>query len=485
MLQKRAKIICKQFKKIIIICFIILLIPSGYLLAGDDLSAEGLSLEQLLKAGLNNNFTIKESQLEREMAELDYKFAKRSIFPELTLNTSYTRLEEGPQIPAGFELIKNPVNNDLVGIKPLYKEGPPDVYNTGLSLQQPIYMSGKIWTGIEIAGRGLELAQIKEEMTTEEVILQIVQAYYNVLMARERVEIEEQALQMVREHKKAARISFKAGMALKTDLLQADIEEGNSLHSLRNARNQLQLARKSLSNLTGVELKGIQLKEIEIEPEIFSPYNIKIKNGKEVEGNHNKNLATIYDTALEKRSDLQLLNLNRELTGLNLELEKKANFPDIFISANYKWQDDEFNLADGSWDLTLGLSMKVFDGGRSRLKQKKLEKELVRLEKNSSNIRNMVELELERSLFNIEQNKKNIDLQELNRVKARENLNLEEKRYKAGMGSYLDVMNARTMLKNANTSLVFARYHYQLSLFELLQKTGQLSNYFKGVTGDE
>ncbi|MFW5991562.1 MAG: TolC family protein [Halanaerobiaceae bacterium] len=456
----------------VIFCFFVTL-------NGCSALAEEVSLHQLLEAGYRNNFSLKESRLEREMAEVDQTIARRAIYPEVSLNSSYTKLDQGQEIFNPEELTNFPhIDEDNLMV-----EGPDEVYNTGLSLQQPIYMSGKLGTGIDIAGKGLELARAREEMTAEEVLLEIIQAYFNVLMAREQVEIEEQALETVREHKKTVEATFEAGMALKTDLLQVEIEEGNTLHSLQNARDQLQLARRTLFNLTGMDLEEKSLKEVQLSSSVFSQYNIDMIGRKKAKI-ENEVLPQIYSTALKERQDLKLLDLNKELTELNLNLEEKANLPDIFLNASYNWQGDQFTLDNGSWELTLGLSMNLFDGGKSQLEREKLRKELNKIDSNQRNIRNMVEVELEKNMFDIEQNHKNIQLQELNLVKARENLNLEEKRYRAGMGNYLDVMNARTMLKKARTSLGFARYNYQLSMFDLLQKTGLLMEYFEGIDKD-
>jgi outer membrane protein TolC len=47
-------------------------------------------------------------------------------------------------------------------------------------------------------------------------------------------------------------------------------------------------------------------------------------------------------------------------------------------------------------------------------------------------------------------------------------------RYKAGLGSILDVLSAQSALANAQQQRVTALYHFQASRFTLTQAIGQL-----------
>jgi outer membrane protein TolC len=286
-------------------------------------------------------------------------------------------------------------------------------------------------------------------------------------MARGRVKIEDQALNLVREHKEMAKASYESGMALKTDLLQAEIEETKSQHSLKTARNQLKMARKNLINTI-----GLKKDEIKLEGPAFTP---------EVD----LNLDYLYDIAVEQRPEMKLTELNQEMTKTSLQLEERSNFPQVMLIGNYSWQGSELALDNGSGNIILTASVSLFDGGQSNIKEEKYEKELAKIKNSHSNLKNMIRLDIEQKLMKVKEHKNNIKLQEMNITKARESLKIERKRFDQGMGKIVDVLQAQTTLKQTKIVAMTAKYQYKMALFGLLQKTGQLVDYCEEVIENE
>lgn len=428
---------------LLFIMVLTILVSTGNVLAGDV-----ITLQEVLKSGFKNNSEIKQSSFDVRVAEKSYQVAQKSLYPEVGLNWSYTRLEEGPTT-YGIQL-------------------EPDIYNTSITLQQPIYMGGKLRLGIDQAEQGINLAQVQAEQQESQVILNIIESYYNVLMAGERVKIEEESLELVREHKRSVQASLDMGMSLKTDLLQVEIEEANTQQSLNTARDVYRLAKKQLSIMIGLDIADKEVVSPELNPDIDLDYD------------------SLYQTALDNRPDLEMLNINKEITEINLTIEEKNIMPDIAIAGKYGWEENgEFKLEDGDWSVTLSASVDIFDSGRSKTNQEKIKEELGKIEETKSNLEKMVSLDLEQQITSIEQSTNNINIQQMNLTRANENVRLETRRYEAGIGTNLNVMNAHTMLKQARVALLQARNQYSLSLFTLLQKTGKLTEYIGGVINNE
>jgi len=74
-----------------------------------------------------------------------------------------------------------------------------------------------------------------------------------------------------------------------------------------------------------------------------------------------------------------------------------------------------------------------------------------------------------------------IELERLSLENAEENLELANKSYRAGVGTNIDVINAQTRYRQAQISLLQAKYKYEIDLFRVLYKTGQISEYFEEV----
>ena len=446
------------------------------------LSADKISLREALKLGLENNSQLKQARYDTEKSDIDMKRAVRAIFPSVKLESTYTRMGEAPKQPskyafpkAGSTEIKLPGMDEKVPIDEYYmipteyEKMSKENYQTSITLNQPIYMGGKVRMGIKQARKGKKMTDIQVEQKRAEILNQIIQSYYNVLMARERVAIEKQALRLVREHKEMAKASFEAGTALKTDLLQAEIEETKAIHSLNQAQNQLKMARKNMINTLGIEPKSekIKLDKPDLRPEI------------ELESDQ------LFNTALKGRPEVRLTKLNREMTETSLDLEEKSNLPQVMLIGNYNWQGSEFSLENGSGNLMLSASMSLFDGGKSNMQEEKYKKELAKIDESRSSLKNMIRLEIEQQIMKIKEHKNNINLQKINLKKARESLEISKKRFEQGMGRSVEVLQAQTTLKQTRMSQMMAKYKHNMALFSLLKKTGQLVDYCKEVINSE
>lgn len=434
------------------------------------LAEEALTLEEALRLGIENNIAIKESEIEKRKAEIDLDSARRAVLPEITFSTSYTRLylDEDDNMRGLPVVPQDPFGIGEILAQMMAEMQPEeDNYQTAISVQQPIYLGGKLMIARQQAEKALELTELQQRQKENELLLNIIQSYYNVLLAEERVRIEEEALELIREHKRIAEVSYKAGLSLKTDLLQVEIEENKAILSLESARNDLAMARRIFANLIGADIGDRVFVDPELLPEPL------LDKGEAI------------NLARENRVEFKLLDINREILDLSIKMEDSTYLPNIVLMGNYQWQGSELKFDDGNGSITLALSMNIFDKGLSRNAKEKLKEELQKLALNRDNLEELLSIELENQLLRIEENKRNIELQRLNLQRAEENLALEEKRYQAGTGTNMEVLNAGMVLKTTRIASIQAGYQYEVSLYQLLEKTGRLIDYCEEVIFNE
>jgi len=251
--------------------------------------------------------------------------------------------------------------------------------------------------------------------------------------------------------------------------LQAEIELSKAQNRLKNAKNQFELAKKSFKNQIGID----------------KSQKITIKDSSQLVPEINLDQEKLYEKALANKPELKMMELNQDLTKTNLKLEEKSNFPQIMLIGNYSWQGSELDFENGSGNIVLSASMNLFDSGKSNIKENKIEKELENIKDSKENLKDMVELDIEKQLITIEEKRDDIKLQEMNLKKAEESLTIEEKRFKEGMGRTVDVVQAQTTLKQIKMSKMQAQNEYEIALFEMLNKTGDLVNYCEEVINNE
>ncbi|MFW6238100.1 MAG: TolC family protein [Halanaerobiales bacterium] len=417
------------------------------------LASDTLSLQEAVEIALQENGSLKTSSLDTEISELNISSARRNLLPELDFTTSFSRGEQ-----------ESPMD-ELAEENPMFDTGsdggPQNTYSNQFSLQMPIYMGGDILRGIDQSRMGSEISHLQQEEEKSRIILQVATAYHELILARERVKIEEKALELVADHKQEIKANIEEGLVLEDDLLQAEIQEDEGKISLTEAENALEVARENLALLLGRD-------ELAREPGRTGPEP-------ELELDRDK----LLNIAAENSINLQILDLNREITEKNLEGEKYNFLPDVALNGDYSTRGEEPEFKDGDWSLTLSGSFNLFDGGKSGIEEQKYEKELEQNREDRENLNRQLGIEVKQKLLETRNNERRIEIREKNLENASENLRRQEARYQEGMGKNLDVLEAQNTLRQTELGLKQAEINYKLNLYELLDVTGQLTKFWE------
>ena len=410
------------------------------------LAAEDLNLEKAVKLLVEENRTLKNARKDIEAAEKDIDLAVRSYFPTLDLRTAYTKLDEGQQLPLGGY-------------------GPDENYSTSLSLTQPIWLGGKVSMQKEIANYGLEIARSNYEQSVEDQIFSLIQAYYGVLQSQGIVEIRKEALDIVNEHLRVVKNNLDAGIAIKRDLLQSQIEQRNAEEDLTAAKNDFKIAQRRLAQLLSTSNKYSLT-----QPAI----NFKLDLEQE----------KLVKTAVENDQKLLILELNKEIVKLNQKLEEQYYRPNVSLNGSYDWQGEEF-MDEKSWSMTLGVNVPLYDGGKGGINAEKQEKELEKIANNKKDLLENIDIEVEDSILTVKETEEAIKLEQLSLANAEENLEIANKSYEAGVVSNTEVIDAQATYNQAKISLLQTEYKYEIELFRTLYKSGRLKENFEDVINNE
>lgn len=323
--------------KNLVISLILVLIFS--FLSVNVLAAENLELDQAVQLLVEQNRTLKNARKDIQTAEKDIDLAIRSYFPTLDLQSSYTKFDE-----------KQSTGSD-------------ESYSTSVGLSQTLWTGGKVPMQKEIANYSLEMARAEYEDTVEAQIFSLIQAYYGVLQAEGMVEIREEALATVDEHLRVVKNNLEAGIAIRRDLLQSQIEQRKAEEKLTAAKNDLKIARRRLAQLLNSQTQYSVEK-----PETVFDFSL--------------DQSQLFKTALANDNQLMIIELNKEILKLNQKLEGQYYRPNLSLNGSYAWQGEEF-MDQESWKMTLGLNIPLYDGGKGGIKADKQENEFQKLKINA------------------------------------------------------------------------------------------------------
>ena len=396
---------------------------------------EKINKDKAVEIALNQNSEIQKMQREIAKTKAQLEEAGGAFYPSLDFETSYTRSKEPAQLTRSR-----------------------DSYRASLNLTQPIFLGGELRLSYRMMEKRLEISQLKLEQKKEEITYQVLEEYYNLLKAKQLLEVRTQQVKQNKRYVEVAKTNKREGISTKTDLLQAKVSYNQAQQAKLTAENNLARAKLSLKNTLNLAKEE------------------KVKITDSLKWSEQEfTLAQAYDYALNNKAALKLLTIQKNTAQLDLKRAQNSDlYPDINLSAGYETNDDRWRIDDGNWQATLSLSYNIFDGGQSKdqIKQKKEELKRVKIEQKEA--KDDIKVAIESALLNLRAAKDRIKLSKLNLSQAEENLSNNEVKFNEGLITSLDLLNVQTTYQQVKTEYYQAIYDYNLAVAEINKAIGKI-----------
>jgi outer membrane protein TolC len=185
---------------------------------------------------------------------------------------------------------------------------------------------------------------------------------------------------------------------------------------------------------------------------------------------------------ISKRADYQLLQSQQKLYQLDLKRQRLGYLPTVAAYGSYQFnaQRQKFDFTDGSqswYKISLiggTLNLNIFDGlqRHNRIQQAKIA--VQKGENNLKNIELAAEIEASISEVTYQNAYASLQTQKRNMQLAQHVFDVSQKKYEQGVGSNLEITNAQTALKEAQTNYYNAVYDMIVSKIDFQKATGTL-----------
>ena len=335
-------------------------------------------------------------------------------------------------------------------------------YTTSLSVNQMLYDFGKTGNTLEATRLGSRSAEWDEQRITQDVVLNVKQAYFALLQAKKLVTVSQKTLEQAESHLKQANAFFRAGSKPKFDVTRAEVEVNSARLGLINANNSVRIRTITLYNTMGIAPeKDIEIDDILSASANFPPF------------------AEALAEALKNRPDILKIEVDILALRARVRAEKANYLPTLAANGTYNWADgtSEMGLFKGdinnSWNVGVKLMIPLFEGGLTWGKVNEAQANLHTLEAQWDMLRQTVVLEVSQAIADMESATARMSVMETSLKKARESLEIAQERYEAGVGPYIEVTDAQLTSVNAETDHVQTLYDYQLAVARLLKAIGK------------
>lgn len=402
----------------------------------------------------NEFYLIATQEMDRANARI--MEAVSGAFPQVTGGVTYLRNWE---VPVGVFKMN--------GEEVRFKFGTENSFTADLTISQPLY-SSRTFTALRIARLARRMVRESIKASTQEVKLQVYNAFYGTILAHEVLKVNEESERLAEDNLDRVQKMYDQGVSAEFDLLRARVAVANIRPTVTKARSDAEVAMSALKNLLGIDLATSVHLEAQFDSMMFVLPPIDIEAAKkEIE---------------ENRPDLKASDLNTLIKERLISIARAGYRPTLDFSTSLQYQRlyDRGGVFDKSWDRSLTsvilLRVPIFDSWRtpSQVKQARVEYSQGLLQDQAAH--KAMFLDFEQSLGRYLEARNRLSAQGDAVQLARRGLDISNVRFESGVGTQLEVTDARLSLSVAEINKAVAFHDLAVSYAALLRSLGREIN---------
>ena len=319
-----------------------------------------------------------------------------------------------------------------------------NTFSAGIAVNQVIYDGGRSWNQIKQAKTNLDIAKYNQRSIKTQVIEKVIRSYYGLLQAQKLLDVSEKNLEMSVQQVSLVKKQFDLGVVKRTDLLKAEVAQGQARVDMLNKKTNLQNARRILFNDMGLQDFGQEITAVEKEwqaPQIPSSAELL-----RILKNENPSL-------LISESRINLGDLSYRFTrGLRLpSFNSNINY-----SANGQTSNELVDAFTNDWNLgvNFSVSIPIYVGNSLSLQQQQARLSQQQAEHSYTVLLNDLRVQAELIRETLGNYAEIIPLNQSVVSSAEEDLKLVRERYSLGSATILEVLDAQVSLIRSNSNLI-------------------------------
>lgn len=422
-----------------------------------------LNLKDALQYALENKAEAKKAKLQVENSEYKIEEVRSRALPQISANGSltYNPILQLNALPGDF--FGAPGTTILAPLGQKWNSV------AGVSLSQALF-DQSVFTGLKAAKSTREFYQINEQLSEEQVIERVANAYYQVYVQQQKLIVIDNNLKNTTKVKNIIKGQFDNGLAKKIDLDRISVRVNN----INSMRQQI--------------LNAITLQENALKFYIGMPMENKIIIPKTAFEVTPQDLMSSADVT--NRTEYLLLKKQEQLLILQKKSFQASYYPTLSLSGNYSYmgQGPEMPLfakpaAGVYWSdfASIGLNLKVpiFSGFGNRAKVRQADNSLKSIQVDIDDTKLALDLAFENSKRQIENSLITISNQKENAKLAQEVFDNTNNNYTQGLASLTDLLDAENALVDAQNNYTAAILDYKLAEIQLIKSKGELKTLIK------
>ncbi len=340
--------------------------------------------------------------------------------------------------------------------------GPPPAVSqrsVGVTFSYLLFDFGARSATLESDRQLLDAAIATQDSTVQSVFLAAVQDYYQVQAASAALDSARESERAARESYDAAEARYNAGSATPADKLQAQTAYSQATLNRISADGNLKNAQGTLANMLGLDAnRGVPLVPADTNP---------------VPDNFEGNIGALIDQARKQRPDLLAAEAQVKAAQASADATRASGRPTISLTAS---SNRYYYSGIDTQDSTLGVNLNVplFSGFSTTYRIRSAEAQVEAKNAQLEQVHLQVSLDVWTAYQNLATATQSLRTTAVLLDSAQQSAQVALGRYKAGVGSILDVLNAQSALASARQQRIQSTFNWNISRATLAQAMGSL-----------
>jgi len=398
-----------------------------------------LSADEAVALALKNNFDILIASNDASVSKINNSWGNAGFLPtaaitatdNLSINNLHQKLSSGAEINAN-----NASFNTLAG---------------AVALNWTLFDGGKMFVTKRKLNEIQALGELQYKDKLMQAIYNVLAAYYDIVRQKRQLVSINEVIVYNQERVKLQKTSFEAGLLVKTNYLQSQIDLNVNLENAVNQQTSITAAKRSLNLI------------LSRDPETAFEVPDTIPT------NYVPDKAMLQAKMETDNAQLNALKRQIEISKLIVSEAKSSFYPRIGVSAGYGFQQNNNSsstlLQSRTYGPQLGasLSIPLFQAGSltrqieiSKIQQQNAEFQL-------ENAKVQVNTQLRNALSAYDNQRQLLEIETSNAEITKENLEISMHRLRLGQTTALEVRQAQESYVDSHTRLINFKYNLKLA----------------------
>ena len=403
------------------------------------------TLQDCIDYAMENNITLKKSQLKKQSATEDLKGAKAALLPTVSASTNQS-LGYQPWKDTGMAYVTNGTVNTKVD---------KTSYNGSYSLsgQWTVWNGGRNTNTIKLDRLAEQEAELSSRETANSIQERIAQIFSQILYLDESVKVNEQMLETSKKNEERGQEMLNVGKMSKADLAQLSAQRANDEYSIVEAKTQLM----------NYKLQMKQLLEITDEME----FDVAVPEiGDEMILAAIPALQTVYEEALLSRPEIERSQLAVKGSEVSVSIAKAGWMPNVSVTGGVTTSTN--SLSGTGWgsqfksnvntQLGLGVSMPIYDGRSTKTAVNKAKIQQLQARLDLQDLQKTLYSDIQGYWINAVNNQEKYKAAKSSVESAQQSYDLLSEQFRLGLKNIVELLAGKDNLLNAQQNQLQSKY---------------------------